>query len=122
MLRRDEKVVLQQIAGEEQPMPLIVGKLLGEMFDFVCAALGLALAIAQLPGLGTKLASQTALPFAHVPVGVGLVHGKCFERMARTTLCDVASLRDRACQLAAQLSGQAAQRITGPSLSLASTC
>ncbi len=88
MLRRDEEIVLQQKAGEEQPMPLVVGELLDEVLDLVSAAPGLALAIAQLFGLGAEFAPQCALRFIHVPVGIRLMHGQRFERFARAGLGD----------------------------------
>ena len=103
-------------------MPLVVSKFLGEVLDLVGAAPGLALAIAQLFGLGTELAPQGALRLIHVLIGVGLMHGEGFERVARTALGDLARLLDCAFQLAAQGGEQATHRITGPSLSLSSTC
>ena len=101
MLGRDEEIVLQQIAGEEQPVPLVVSELLGEMFDFVGATLDLALTIAKLLGLGAEFAPQVALRLVHVWVGLALMHGQRFERMPRTAFGDLARLLDGAFQLAA---------------------
>src|ERR1039458_316838 len=95
MLRRDEQIVLQEKAGEEEPMPLVVGELLDEVLDLVRATPGPALAIPQLFGLGAEFAPQVALRLIHVPVGIRLMHGERFERLARAALGDLASLLDR---------------------------
>ncbi len=63
MLRRDEEIVLHKKAGEEDPMPLVIGELLGEMFDLVETPPRLAFAISQLLGLGSEFAPQIALCF-----------------------------------------------------------
>ena len=74
MLGRDEQIVLQQKAGEEQPMPLIVGQLLDEVLDLVSAALRLALAIAQLFGLCPQRPPQIASRLIYVPIGIRLMY------------------------------------------------
>src|ERR1019366_3723101 len=122
MLRRDEEIVLQEKAGEEQPMPLVVGELLDEMLDLVSTAPCLALAIPQLFGLGAEFAPQVALRLIHVPVGIWLMDGERFERLARAALGDLTGLLDRVFQLAAEWGWNGAHRITGPSLSFSSTC
>ena len=50
------------------------------------------------------------------------MHGERFERLARAALSDLAGLLDRGFQLAAEICGKGAHRITGPSLSFSSTC
>ena len=95
MRGRDEEIVLQEEAGEEQPVPLVVGELLDQMRDLVSAVPGTAFTIAQLPGLGAELAPQVALRLIHVPVGIRFMHGEGFERLARTAVSRPAGLRDR---------------------------
>jgi len=95
VLRRDEEIVLQEKAGEKEPMPLIIGELLDEVFDLVSAAPILALAISQLFCLGAKFAPQVALRLIHVPVGIRLMHGERLERLA-----GAASAILRACVIA----------------------
>src|ERR1022692_5261700 len=76
----DLEIVLQEKAGEEEPMPLVVGELLDEVLDLVGATPSQALAITQLFGLGAEFATQVTLCLIHVPVGIWLMHGERFER------------------------------------------
>src|SRR5208283_1469562 len=99
-----------------------VGELLDEVLDLVSAAPSLALAIAQLFGLGAEFAPQVALRFIHVPVGIRLIHCESFEHLASAAVSDLTGLLDRGFQLAAEMCGKGAHRITGPSLSFPSTC
>src|ERR1700733_5009918 len=110
-------MVLHEKAGEEQPMPLIVGELFDEVLDLISAAPGRALAVAKLLSLGSQLAPQVSVCLVHVPVGFRLMHGERFERLAGAALGDLAGLLDRGFQLAAEWSGKCAHIITGPSLS-----
>src|SRR5262249_6108647 len=101
MFRRDEKIVLQKKACEEQPVPLVVGKLLDKMFDLVSAGPGLALTIAQLSGLGAEFAPQIALRLIHVAVGIRFMHRQSFERFASSAVRDLTGLLDPVFQLTA---------------------
>lgn len=72
------------------------------MLDLVGPGLDAAYAIAQLPGLGTQLAAQTALRFVHVRERVRLMHGQRCERVAGAGLGQITCLLDGFFQLAAQ--------------------
>jgi hypothetical protein len=103
MSRRDEEIVLQKEAGEKQPVPLVVGKLLDKMLDLVSAGAGLALPIAQLSGLGAEFAPQIALCLIHVAVRIRLMHSESFERFASAAARELTGLLDRVFQLAAEI-------------------
>ncbi len=83
-------------------MSLVEGGLLDKAFDLVSAALGLALAIAELFGLGAEFTPQATLGLIHMSVGIRLMHGECFERLACATLSNRAGLLDRVFQLATE--------------------
>ena len=74
MLRRNEEIVLQQKAGEQQPKPLVAGELFDEMLVLVSAAFGLALAMAKLLGLRAEFAPMRALRLVHVPTPLAMRH------------------------------------------------
>src|SRR5260221_13375238 len=112
MLWRDEEIVLQEKPGEEEPMPLVVGKLLDEVLDLVSTRPGLALAIAHLFGLGTEFAPEIALRLIHMSVGIRLVHSESFERLACGAFSDLTSLLDRVFLLTAEICVKGAHRIT----------
>jgi hypothetical protein len=123
VLGRDEQIVFQQVAREQQPMPLVVGKLLDEVLDLVrrwasCSAL----TIAQLLAPGRAACAEVAPRFVHVSVG----SGSCTAN-ASSALRAPPSAIVRACLIALSSwrrrdAGKAAHRITGPFLSFSSTC
>ena len=122
MLGRNEQIVFQQETREQQPMPLVVGKLLDQTLDLVSASAVLTLSFAELSGLSAEFASQVALCVIHVPVGIRLMYSECLKCLPDASFRYFSGLLDCVFKLPAEIGWKSAHRITGPDLSFSSTC
>ena len=100
-----EQVVLRQEAGEQHPVPVFVGKLLGELVDL----LGVSLLVSPIPGLLATGAESGAKQFVgcrEVIERLGDVDGPPLERGPCGRFRQVACLDDDVFELPAKVGRQ----------------
>ena len=97
----DEEVVFGQEAGEQHPVPLLIGDLLHQQVPAHTDAALPDETAAEKGGPGPQRHPQPALLLAHRGIGLGLLHGQGDQDRCGCVLCDPAGADDGSFQLSA---------------------
>ncbi len=100
-----QQVVLGEEAGEEQPVPVLVGGRFRQMVDGLGAG-ALVQPVAKRPPAGAQPVAQLPLLDRHVAPVVALVNGEVLKRGACGDLGDLAGLQGDAGEEVALVFGQ----------------